>query len=53
MDANAWCALLSAAAYLCRAAEDLRGAGFGAFAEEIGDLLATLDAEMAVSIDES
>jgi hypothetical protein len=49
MDAHAWTALLSAAAYLCSAADDLRGAGFGAFAEEIGQLLDTLDAEILVS----
>ncbi len=52
MDAHAWSALLSAASYLCSAADDLRGAGFCTFAEEIGTLLATLDAEILLSDEE-
>jgi len=45
-------ALLSAAAYLSSAADDLRGAGFGAFAEEVAQLLDTLDAEILFSSDQ-
>ncbi|MGH7393013.1 MAG: hypothetical protein ACREM3_26695 [Candidatus Rokuibacteriota bacterium] len=53
MDAQAWSALLSAAAYLCSAADDLRGAGFGAFAEEVTHLVDTLDAEILLSDDQT
>ena len=38
-------ALLSAAGHLTTAADDLRRAGYGAFAEEIDELLADLDIE--------
>ena len=38
-------ALLSAAGYLANAADDLRLAGYGTFAEEIDELLVDLDIE--------
>jgi hypothetical protein len=41
-------ALVSAAGYLCNAAEDLRASGFGSFAEQIDHLIAILDAEMGL-----
>lgn len=41
--------LLSAAFYLCRAADDLRAAGLNVYAEEIESLMATVDAELAVA----
>ena len=49
MEAQAWSALLSAAAYLCCAADDLRVAGLGAFAEQIGELIDILDVELTLS----
>jgi hypothetical protein len=40
------CELLSAAGYLCTAAERLRAAGFWGLAEEVEQLLASLDVEV-------
>jgi len=52
VNTHSWSALLSAAAYLCSAVDDLRGAGYGAFAEEISHLIETLDAELLLSRDD-
>ncbi len=40
--------MLSAAGQLCRAADDLRAAGFLEFADEVDTLLKILDAEICV-----
>jgi hypothetical protein len=41
-------ALLSAASYLCSAADDLRASGLGTFAKQIDDLIAVLDGEIGL-----
>lgn len=53
VDSESWSALVSAASYLCSAADDLRGAGYPAFAEEISHLLDILDAEILLSDDQT
>ena len=42
--------LLSAAGYLCSAAEDLRALGLGALADEVDAFIATIDLEVMLSL---
>ena len=52
MNAHHQSALFSAAAYLCSAADELRRAGFDAMAEEILTLIAYLDGDGDVAVEE-